>query len=234
MHPVGRASNFQDLLAGQVIPTTMARGEYAYSQQWNFNIQRGLTGNSLIEVAYVGLKGTKLPINTYPLNSLHPDNMRLGTALAQQAPNPFYGLVNRGVLSTPMVARGQLLRPFPQFDSITVRGYFIGNSNYHSLQMKYQKRFQMGAGFLASYTASKLITDAESQTSWLEPTAGVQNPYNMRLERSLSSSDVPQRLVLSGNFDLPFGPGKRFFGGAGGFAGKVVSGWVLNGIFTAQ
>ena len=108
-----------------------------------------------------------------------------------------------------------------------MRGHFIGNSNYHSLQMKYQKSVQMGAGVLVSYTASKLITDAESQTSWLEPTAVVQNPYNMRFERSLSSSDVPQRLVLSGNFDLPFGRG------ATGIA-KVLSGWVLNGIFTAQ
>jgi hypothetical protein len=49
----------------------------------------------------------------------------------------------------------------------------------------------------------------------------------MRLERSLSSSDVPQRLVLSGNFDLPFGRGATGIG-------KVLSGWVLNGIFTAQ
>jgi hypothetical protein len=56
----------------------------------------------------------------------------------------------------------------------------------------------------------------------------------MRLERSLSSSDVPQRLVISGNFDLPFGRGKRLLAGSSGFAGKLVSGWVMNGIYTAQ
>jgi hypothetical protein len=54
------------------------------------------------------------------------------------------------------------------------------------------------------------------------------------LERSLSNTDVPQRLVISGNLDLPFGRGKRFLGGASGFTGKLVSGWVFNGIYTAQ
>src|SRR5262249_47897964 len=83
-------------------------------------------------------------------------------------------------------------------------------------------------------TAAKLITDTESQTTWLEPTAAVQNPYNMRLERSLSSQDVPQRLVVSGNVDLPFGKGKHFGSSVHGAAGKVISGWVLNGIFTGQ
>ena len=232
--PVGRDSNFQSLLAGQVIPTTLPKDEYAYSQQWNLNVQRNLPGNSLIEVGYVGLKGTKLPVNVYPLNTLTPETMQLGAGLTAQVPNPFLGLIGRGVLSTPTVARGQLLRRFPQFDNVTARGFFIGNSIYHSMQLKFQKRFQAGAGVLVSYTSSKLITDTESQTSWLEATAGVQNPYDMRAERSLSSSDVPQRLAISGNFDLPFGKGKRFLGGAGGFSGKLVSGWVLNGILTAQ
>jgi hypothetical protein len=232
--PVGRAPDFQQQRAGQVIATTMAKGEYAYAQQWNFNIQRNLPGGTVVEAAYAGLKGTKLPVNVYPLNTLHPDSLRLGTALAQQVTNPFFGQVSRGVLSTATVTRDQLLRPFPQFDNVTVRGFFIGNSNYHSLQMKLQKRFQMGAGVLVSYTASKLITDTESQTSWLEPTATVQNPYNMRLERSLSSSDVPQRIVISGNLDLPFGRGKRLLGGASGIGGKLLSGWAVNGIFTGQ
>ncbi|MFN7938505.1 MAG: carboxypeptidase regulatory-like domain-containing protein [Bryobacteraceae bacterium] len=232
--PVGRDANFQRTLTGQVIPTTVSFEERAYSQQWNMNLQRDLSGSSLIEVAYVGLKANKLPINVFPFNTLRPEVMQMGSALTGQVANPFFGQVSRGVLSTATVARGQLLRPFPQYDNVTVRGSFIGNSIYHSMQLKYQKRFQTGAGVLVSYTASKLITDTESQTSWLEPTAGVQNPYNMRLERGLSSSDIPQRLVISGNYDLPFGRGKTFLSNASGVAGKLVSGWVMNGIFTTQ
>ncbi|MEX2264281.1 MAG: TonB-dependent receptor [Bryobacteraceae bacterium] len=232
--PVGRNPNFQDLLGGQVISTTLPTGERAYTQQWNFNVQQNLAGNAMVEVGYVGLKGNGLPLNVYPRNTLTPETLALGTALTTQVANPFFGLASRGVLSTPTVARGQLLRPFQQFDNVTVRGFFVGNSNYHSLQMKFQKRFQAGAGILVSYTASKLITDIESQTSWLEPTAVVQNPYDLRAERALSSSDVPQRLVISGNFDLPFGKGKALLGNASGFGGRLISGWVINGIFTAQ
>src|SRR5258708_31646873 len=100
--------------------------------------------------------------------------------------------------------------------------------------MKLQKGFRAGEGILVSYTVSKLITDRESQTLGLEQTAGVQDPHNLRAERSLSSQDVPQRLVASGNLDLPFGHGKRFLGSSTGLTGKMISGWVFNGIYTAQ
>ena len=73
-----------------------------------------------------------------------------------------------------------------------------------------------------------------SQTTWLDATSTAQDPRNLRLERSLSNTDVPQRLVISGNLDLPFGRGKHFMGGASGFTGKLVSGWVFNGIYSAQ
>lgn len=232
--PIGRDPNLNNTLAGQVFNTILNSAENAYTQQWNFNIQRDLGGTSLIEVGYVGLRGTRLPFYYNPINALTADNLKLGSALAQQVTNPFFGMISRGVLSTPTVTRGQLLRPFPQFDAISDRGFFAGKSVYHSMQMKFQKRFPMGAGMLVSYTASKLITDTESQTLWLEPTAGVQDPHNLRAERSLSSQDVPQRLVVSGNLDLPFGRGKRFLGTASGVGGKLVSGWVVNGIYTGQ
>src|SRR6185295_11276998 len=82
--PVGRDPNFQSLLAGQVLAGTTSKGEHAYTQQWNFNLERNLPGNTLAEVAYVGLKGTKLPVNAYPLNTLTPETLRLGSALTAQ------------------------------------------------------------------------------------------------------------------------------------------------------
>src|SRR5205823_8178225 len=106
----------------------------------NFNVQQDLGHSTLIEVSYVGLRGTKLPFYYNPLNSLTADNLKLGSALTQQVTNPFLGLTNRGVLSTATVTRGQLLRPYPEFDAVSDRGYFNGNSVYHSMQAKFQKR----------------------------------------------------------------------------------------------
>jgi hypothetical protein len=103
------------------------------------------------------------------------------------------------------------------------------------MQLKVEKRFRSGSGLLASYTISKLITDSETLTTWLEAgVAGFQNFHNMRAERSISSQDVPQRLVVSYALDLPFGRGQRFLSGVGNATGKLVSGWAINGIYTLQ
>ena len=105
--------------------------------------------------------------------------------------------------------------------------------------MKVEKRFKGGASVLASYTASKLIADTDTLTGWLESGRGgtlwgAQNINDLRNERSLVAFDVSQRLVVSYVLDLPFGQGKKFAGGAQGVAGKLLSGWGVNGISTFQ
>ena len=85
----------------------------------------------------------------------------------------------------------------------------------------------------------RLLSNTDTLTSWLEngSTGGVgqvQDWNNLAGERSLSSQDVSQRLVLSYVLDLPFGHGKRFLGNVSGFTSKVVSGWGVDGVTTFQ
>jgi len=84
-----------------------------------------------------------------------------------------------------------------------------------------------------AYTNSKLMTNTDTLTSWLEGSTGgvgqVQDWNNLKGERSLSSQDVSQRLVISYVLDLPFGHGKMFASGLTGVANKVVSGWGIDG-----
>src|SRR5579875_1098778 len=98
------------------------------------------------------------------------------------------------------------------------------------------KQFSGGQTVLLAYTVSKLINNTENVVGSPDPGgAGViQNYYDLGAERSLSSFDVPQRLVLSYVLDLPFGQGKRYFQGVHGIAGKLVSGWGVDGITTFQ
>jgi hypothetical protein len=213
-------------------------GKYnPYLQHWNFDIQQQLPKDFFIDVAYAGSKGTHLGFSTN-VNQLPPAYMSMGAALQEQVPNPFYGLIQGGTLATPTIARGQLLRPFPQYTNVTAAGTGYANSSYHSFQLKLQKRFSAGGTFLAAYTVAKFMTNADTQYSWLEgPTGGVggiQNWYCLRCSRSLSSQDVPQRLVISFVQELPFGYGRAFLSGATGFLGKLVSGWGVNGITTFQ
>jgi hypothetical protein len=91
---------------------------------------------------------------------------------------------------------------------------------------------------LVAYTNAKLLTNTDTLTSWLEgPTGGVgqvQDWNNLKGEKSLSSQDVSQRLVISYVLDLPFGHGRRYAAGFSGVADKVVSGWGIDGVTTFQ
>jgi hypothetical protein len=142
--------------------------------------------------------------------------------------------VQVGPLSQPQVQRAQLLRPFPQFDTLFDEGNPVGHSSYHSFQLQYKHRF--GASLVTgAYTLSKSManTEARLDTGGNSTNAGFLDTYNRGLSRALSAYDVPQRLVVSYSYQLPFGKGKRFLSTAGLMAG-VVSGWEVNGIYTAQ
>jgi hypothetical protein len=233
----GRSANFQQLFYGQGITAPIYNEKHAYSQQWNFDVQRELAGGVALSVAYAGSKGTHLPGPSQQLDQLPPEYMALGSHLQDQVPNPFYGLVTLGTLAQPNVARGQLLRPYPEYNGFAMQSPPNRNSSYHSAQINVQKRFAKGGTIVGSYTWSKLISDTDTLTGWLEPgggAGGVQDNYNIRAERSLALYDTPQRAVISYIVDLPFGKGQRFGQNASGVAGKLISGWGVNGVTTFQ
>src|SRR5262249_23297448 len=172
-----------------------------------------------------------LPANMQ-LNQVPDQYLSLGTALLQQVPNPFAPFVSVGPLSQPTIARGQLLRPFPQFGSVLLRNVRDVSSIYHSLQLKIEQRFSHGFSFLGAYTISKQIGGPVANA--VVPDPGFQNNNDRRADRSLVGFDVPQRLVLSAIWELPFARGKRVLAGGHGISEKLVSGWQFNGITTLQ
>ena len=141
-------------------------------------------------------------------------------------------------LNGPTVAAGQLERPYPQYNGLSLAGYGCCGSIYNSLQATVTRRFNGGGTLLVAYTNAKLLTNTDTLTSWLEgPTGGVggvQDWNNLAGERSLSSQDVSQRLVISYVLDLPFGHGRKYLSGLSGFANGAVSGWGIDGITTFQ
>jgi hypothetical protein len=134
---------------------------------------------------------------------------------------------------------GQALRPFPQYTVDTTEGLSqmkdfgegVGVSGYNALQVQARKHFSQGLSFLVSYTYSKTLTNAESQFG--EFSGFTQDFYNARGEKSLSINDYPNNLVLSYEYQLPFGPGKKF-ANAHGVVGKVIGGWTIAGVHQYQ
>jgi len=235
--PPGNAAGLNTLI-GQNAAANQRNFRTGYMQQWNFDIQQELGRGSVLEVLYAGSAGVGLPAQwASQLNQLEDKYLVLREGLREQVRNPFYGVVQTGPLSQPTVARGQLLRPYPQFQTLYAEGMPLGHSTYHSFQLQFNRR--MGSSVLsAAYTFSKAIGNTESRSDWLEGGAqgtsmGFLNNNNRKLDKSLAAADVPQRLVVSYSIDLPFGNNSRYLRNLGP-ANMLVDGWQISGLYTAQ
>ena len=125
----------------------------------------------------------------------------------------------------------------PQYDGVSGSDPNAADSNYHGLQLKYDKRFSGGLTVLTHYTWSRMIDDAsvtDGNLTWLGGTTSFQNPLDLAMERSLSQHDVEHRFVATGDWQLPFGHERRFGSGLSRLADAVLGGWELSAFFTLQ
>jgi hypothetical protein len=202
-----------------------------YQQRWSLSIQRELPGRMLGEVSYVGNRGTRLGVNrqfdAIPQQYMSTSPVRdqaVINYMSAQVNNPFFGMpafAGSG-LTGRTVGRGQLVRPFPHFTSLTAPDP-VGYSWYHSLQSRFEKRFSRGFTFNATYTWSKLM-EATGFLNDTDPT-----PHEM-----ISDSDRPHRFTLSGVWELPVGRGRHFGGGMHRALDLVIGGWQAQAIYQAQ
>ncbi|HEU0174707.1 MAG TPA: carboxypeptidase regulatory-like domain-containing protein [Blastocatellia bacterium] len=217
-----------------------------YSQQWNLTIERQLPKDVFVSAAYVGNKGTRLPSSLQPLNVLNPFDPKiqaLGPKLLEEfqpgetehagVKIPYAGWIEQMTGCAPTVA--QALLPYPQYCSrLQGLNENVGNSIFHSFQLKAEKRFTKGVFMLVSYTASKIITDASDNTqrdaSTWNASQGVISPFEKSRNRSLAPDDVPQVLSAAFVYELPFGKNKRFMN-KGALGNAVLGGWQISPIF---
>ncbi len=186
-----------------------------YTEDFSFSIQRQIGNNSMLSVSYVGTEGHAL------LSDLesNPGNPALCLSLSQPS-DVIPGGATCGPFSENTVftrANGQVVNGTraPYGNDFGSNGYFItiGNSDYNSMQVSF--KHQSGPlELLAGYTWSKAIDDS---SGWGEQI----NVVNQKLDRSISSFNVPQNFVISYHYDLPFDKLKH---------NRFTTGWVLTGI----
>jgi hypothetical protein len=134
---------------------------------------------------------------------------------------------------------------------------YDGASVYHALDVRVQKRFSHGLNFIVAYTVSKEIDNpwvGQTPRGLVDPihfnlngntggragefagTGGfggaVQDPYNWKVDRAVSSSDIPQMLNVAATYELPFGSGRRFLNSKG-VINHLLGGWLLSANFNA-
>lgn len=200
-----------------------------YMQRWQFALQRELPARAVVELSYVGNRGTRQRVgrqlNALPLQYLSTSPVRDQPTidyLNRQVPNPFYPMLPKTSLAGATVSRSQLLRPFPHFTGVSMdvnQGY----SWYHSLQVRVERRFTSGLSSTLSYTWSKMM-EAREFLNDADPM-----PYEV-----ISDQDRTHRLAATWIYELPFGRGKALGGGSGALLSRFIGGWQLQGIYTFQ
>ncbi|HEV2984207.1 MAG TPA: TonB-dependent receptor [Vicinamibacterales bacterium] len=233
LQPIGSSQGLLTGVGGQISFVDQNR-KSPRVQQFSLDVQRELRGNMAVSITYMGTRGDNLDNGTagVNINQLDPKYLALGTALNAQVPNPFFGIAQAGAFSTsPTIARGQLLRPFPQFGNILRLQSSDARSRYQGIIFQLNKRLVSGWGGRFSYTWSRLYDNQDSEAgAFASANQGSrpENNYNLDAEYSISQLDVPHRIQLSPIVELPFGEGKRF--ATSRLASWIVGRWTVSAI----
>jgi len=154
-----------------------------YVQAWHLTIQRDLGKGFLLDVGYIGNRGVKQLI-LGDFNQAQPNQPGQNLTLDQR-------------------------RPYQDFNFIQI-AFAGGNTFYHGLQMKLEKRYDNGLYFMNSYTWSKAIDNAAGHLENYNGDNSRVNFYNLGAERGLSSYHIPHNNVTSIIYELPFGRGRKW------------------------
>jgi hypothetical protein len=172
-----------------------------YSEQWNLEIQHELLANLAMSAAYVGSHNLRIAIG---------------------------GDYNTAVVPGPGPIGPRQLWPYAP---VTAWDRAAGQSHYHGLQVKLERRMARGLAFLTAYTWSKSIDTASSGYGSGE-NISLQTPFDPNASKSISGFDIPHLFSTAVVYELPFGRGKAWL--HDGIAARVFGNWKLNGIITLR
>lgn len=168
-----------------------------YVQSWNLTVQRAVAAGFTFEAAYVGNHGIRMP------------------AVRN---------INAGLVPGLGAAGQPLFQKFGHSAQVS-QLFYPTSSNYHALQVKFDRRFSGGFLLATSYTYSKAI-------DFTADSGGLAVPSNPRINRARADYDFTHNFVQSYIYELPFGRNRRWLrDGVGRWA---LGEWQVNGIFTAQ
>jgi hypothetical protein len=189
---------------------------------WSFGFQHQWTNTLSSTISYVGSEGHFLPVDSSNArglwaNQLDPKYLYLGARLSDTGTTTIKSSTDCTTYGLPCPANfatGQSLatelKPFP-FQSVSDTFAYVANSNYHSLQTTFNMRATHGLTFMANYTWSRSIDDGGTfRSGYALPAGSIANAPDLsyaadRIERSVSTSNQPHHLVVTGVWNLPIG-----------------------------
>ncbi len=207
-----------------------------YVHQFSLDFQRELGKDVVVGIGYIGARTERIGVGgndsgTVNINQLDPQFQALGSALLDQVPNPFFGDSRFGALSsTPTIARGQLLRPYPQFTDILAHQVSEGRARYHSLFLRLERQIRNGWGGRINYTYSSNKSNVFGERNQFSADSTnfnrAVNAYDLDAEYANSSTEQPHRVNFTFTGELPFGRNKSSLSEPG-LARTLFGGWAI-------
>ncbi|MBM3764886.1 MAG: hypothetical protein FJW32_05805 [Acidobacteria bacterium] len=218
---------------GLALSSVYPQRRNAYMQRWSFNVQRQLSRNLVVEIGYLGNRGTGLGVlydfNLTPAQYLSRSPERdVATVnfLSTNIANPFRGISQFGqspaFFNNQFVSRASLLRPYPHFNGLTMT-VNDGFSWYHAGTVRVERRFTKGFSAGGHWTWSKFMEAVERL-----------NGQDLHPHHVVSPQDRPHHFALNGMWELPFGRGRAWMNGNSRWLDAVAGGWSINAIYQWQ
>ncbi len=183
-----------------------------YIMEWNFNIQREIRQDWVLQVAYVGARALRL--FDHEAGNFNQPLLPLDTNFSD--------------------ATGNMGRPyFSQLPGLTtILPLDIGRFSManHGLEVSLNKRFSNGFNILAAYTLAKSLGTADGNVNQCD----IQNAHDVAAEKGPATPDFRHRFTVSYLYELPYGRQRRFGSQAGKAADLILGGWQVGGITTLQ
>jgi hypothetical protein len=212
---------------------------------FNFGFQYQFPHDAVLSVAWVGSRGLRLTFgnNVPDLNQLSLQTLaQYGGNLTNMVPFPYTNAItnpNAPWYGATQVPQWVMLQKYPQFSygvgnqggsGALDWGDTLGDSIYHSLQAKFEKRLSKGFTTLASFTWGKLITNDDSGSLAFNGNnyTAPQDFQNLNLERALSTQDIPFYFSWELSYDLPIGANRAL--NLHGWADKALGGWTVGAV----
>ncbi len=198
---------------------------------WNFDVQHQLPKNFVASAGYTATRGARLTSSILNVNQMDPRYFQqygrdllladINSPAARAANIPIPYAAFRGSVA-------QALRPFPHYGDVATgaaaTGERTGDSSYHAMILKLDKRYSSGLTLLTSYVFSKLFSNADSAVAGNRITL---DHYNRDLMKALSADDQAHMVRQAFSYELPVGKGRHW--NLTGVADRVLGGWGASG-----
>ena len=218
-------------------------GKVPTSQNWNLSFQLEPFKDTILEIAYVGNKGTHLYM---PLVNINPKDIDFVESLEAQnlnAETTFPDPLGRRNLLGAVVAiqRNSVTAPYFGFNNLFRFLDPSANSIRHAVYIDVRRRVSRGLTFTANYTYGKSIDDAsdaspDTRTLTTPTNLGQQVSYGVERisDRAISTFDIKHNVASTFIYDLPFGKGRQYLANAPGVVNSVLGGWTMSGLIRFQ